>query len=102
MTEKAHELCAKLAEDSIQIGTDTQSVYLDDATELSEQSYLRINGTPGGYRWLAKLLTEMADQVEANSSASAIVSPRDLDSVQLDGWDSLELVCKDRSLGASE
>lgn len=94
MPENAFELCAKLEEGSVCVDVETQQVRLDDATELTDQTYLRICGTVDGYRWLARLLDEMAEQVDRGTSASAVLSPRDLKALLLNGWDSIELHCK--------
>ena len=94
MPENAYELCAKLDEGSVSIDVETQQVRLDDATELTDQTYLRISGSPDGYRWLARLFNEMAEQVDVGTSASAVLSSRDLKALLLNGWDSIELSCR--------
>ena len=84
-----------LAKDSICFSTQTQMVRLDEATTEVEQTYLKLKGTPEGFRWLARQLTRMAKSADKHKAVSVIVAPRDFSKkpVSLDGWDSLELDC---------
>ena len=94
MDKYAHELHKDLAANSLAIDVETKNVHLDGSAELVSQTYLRVRGAPEGFRWLAKLLNEMAD----NKTASAIVSGNQLDTINLKDWDSLDLSCNPESI----
>ena len=89
---------SELAKDSICFSSQTQMVRLDDATEEVEQTYLTLAGTPEGFRWLARQLTRMATSADKHSATSVIIAPRDFSAkpVSLDGWDSLDLHCRQK------
>ena len=94
----ATELLSKLAPDSLRIFTETRMVRLDKRSNPEvEQTYLTINGTPEAYRWLASLLTQMANSAEKHENGtSVIVSPRDLQQITMTEWSSLDLGCLQR------
>ena len=79
---------SELTEDSICFSSQTQMVRLDEATTEVEQSYLKLKGTPKGFRWLARQLIRMADSVNLHKRSSVIVASRDFSQqpVSLDGW----------------
>ena len=73
-------------------------VRIDDATEESEQCYLTFDGTPEGFRWLARHFESLANSASRHGSASNIVAPWDFENAPIDlkGWDSMDFTCRKR------
>lgn len=80
--------------DSIRVDTETSRVRLDDEPNETDRTCLRIAGTPDGFRWLAKLLTELATNADAHPFDQVIVSGRKLEAVTLGSWDAIHLECE--------
>lgn len=90
----ATHLLGKLDAGSLRIRTERRQVRVDDAAELSEQTYLHIHGTPDAYQWLAQLLCERASGAQKGRFDQVIVSSHDLEAIDLDEWDSMHLECE--------
>ena len=90
---------SELLKDSICFSSQTRMVRLDGATPEVEQTYLTLEGTPEGFRWLARQLTRMANSADKHQSTSVIIAPWDFSNkpFSLDGWDSLDLDCRQKS-----
>lgn len=86
---KAHELSAQLSAHSLKIGTEIQRTRLNGKLPEVDRSYLQIEGTPEAYRWLATLLTELA-----NNRGSAILDPAELRQLSAAQWSAIELSCR--------
>ena len=87
---------SELATNSLHFSARECRVRLDDSPEEVDQTYLTINGTPDGFRWLAAHLEGMAKSAEAHETGcSNIVAPRDFADkpVLTENWDSLEFAC---------
>ena len=94
----ATQLLAELPPDSLRLSTETRMVRLDEKTNPEiEQTYLTINGTPDGFRWLAAQLNQMANSADRHEKGvSVIVSPRDLKQITMTEWSSIDLECRQR------
>ena len=79
----------------INISTHRRFVRIDDATEESEQCYLTFDGTPEGFRWLARHFESLANSASQHGTASNIVAPWDFENAPIDlkDWDSMDFTC---------
>lgn len=86
----------ELPSGSIKISTQRRMVRIDDATEETEQSYLTIESSPDGFRWLAQYFDSLAISAEKGGHCGSIIAPWDFTNkpIELDGWDSIECLCK--------
>ena len=85
---------------SLAISSHKCLVRIDDAPEKIEQTYLKIEGSPDGFRWLANHLEQMAKSTERDQiDNSNILAPWDFKNkpVKMAEWDSLEFGCKTNS-----
>jgi hypothetical protein len=95
LTMNASQLLSELSPDSLRLFTARRMVRLDEKTNPEiEQTYLTINGTPDAYRWLAALLTQMANSADEHECGTSVIfSPRDLSQISMTEWSSLDLGC---------
>ena len=87
----------ELAAESLRIKTCRRQVRINDTTEETEQSYLTIEGSPDGFRWLSNHLASLAKSAEQHSvGVGNIVAAWDFQNVpiNLDGWNSIDFHCK--------
>ena len=94
------ELLSAMVPNSLRIFTETRAVHLDSITNPEvERTYLKINGSPEAFRWLAELFNEMAASAEAHETGhSVIVDPNDLQKrpITMPEWSALDLGCRHR------
>lgn len=94
----ASQMISDVAPNSLRVASETLSVVMEDEAEQVERCYLTVHGTPQAFRWLAKLLNEMADTAKASTSTrrghSVLIDPADLQQVSLESWSSLSLDCR--------
>lgn len=95
--EPAHLLLTELPKHSVRVHSATRLVRIDDNPDEVEQTYLMIEGTPDGYRWLANHFARMAKSAdESTSGCSNILAPWDFQNepVKLEIADSIEFTCR--------
>ena len=89
-----HELLAKLPPRSLHFATARHLVTIDGVPPATEQTYLQIEGTPDGFRYLAALLLEHAATAERTGAHSAVLAPSDLPQVIATEWRGIEVSCR--------
>ena len=93
------KMLSDLNTDSLRLATRRSMVYVDNATEETEQCSLDIEGTPDGFRWLAQLPMSIADHVDQSSRGYHIlVQLSDFVNtpIGLQGWYALVLNCSSK------
>ncbi|MEM9365324.1 MAG: hypothetical protein AAGD07_04950 [Planctomycetota bacterium] len=93
MTDSAFDLGSKLEANAVTISTDRQPNRIAGEVELVRQSYLRVRGSPQGFRWLSALFAELAERASSDVGAGVILTP-DVAAVSLKGWDKLDISCE--------
>lgn len=101
---KSSEQFKSLESGSLRVYSHRQTAKVDGEGENRERSYLEFDGTPEAYRFLAALLTEMADIADRygkpGRGQSVLLDPSDTDGVSIDGFDALSLSCRKRIPGS--
>jgi len=93
MIDSAFKLGSNLIANSVVISSDQQPNRIDAETELVNQTYLRVYGSPNGFRWLSALFAELAEHANGEHGAGVVLTP-DFTPVALNGWDKLDISCE--------
>lgn len=95
---KIQQQLAELASGSLRIYSHQQTVKGGKQPIASERTYLELDGTPAAYRFLASLLTEMAEVAEGKGGRgqSVLLDPKDADAIAIDDYDAVSFSCRKR------
>lgn len=93
MIDSAFKLGSNLNANSVIVSTDQQPNRVDGERELVNQTYLRVCGSPDGFRWLSALFAELAERANGEHGAGVVLTP-DFTAVALNGWDKLDISCE--------
>ncbi|TWU22261.1 hypothetical protein Pla52o_33170 [Novipirellula galeiformis] len=97
---KIHQLLAELPTGSLRIYSHQQTVKQGGQPLAAERKYLELDGTPAAYRFLASLLTEMAENAESKGNAgrgqSVLLDPKDANAIAIDDYDAVSFSCRKR------
>ena len=90
-SENAYQLAASLPANCLSITAETHRTRYNGELPEVDRLYLHLTGTPESFRYLAKLLLELA----SNANASVILDPADLTFLELSNWSAIDVSCRD-------
>lgn len=89
-TKYAYELSSRLPARNLYVSAELHSTRYNGEPSEVDRLYLNLTGTPDAFRYLANLLTELAN----NADASVVLDPADLKHLILADWSALEITCR--------